>query len=188
APLFFVSPSQINAQLPYEIQPGPAALVVTVNGVSSAQASFIVSVSAPAIIVYGGNRAVALTQDPGLNGPDRPALVGSAITVFMVGQGPVDSPVTSGAGSPANPVAQPLLPITATIGGRPADVLFAGLLPGAVGLFQVDLRIPILAAGDFPLIITIGDASSKPALIAVSTPGQAARASSIVRTIAYHQL
>src|SRR5438876_5231575 len=37
APLFFVSPSQINAQLPYEIQPGPATLVVTVNGVSSAQ-------------------------------------------------------------------------------------------------------------------------------------------------------
>ena len=188
APLFSVSASQITAQLPYEISPGPANLVVTVNGSSSAPASFVVSASAPAILVYGNNRAVTLTQTPALNGPDQPAIAGSVITVFMVGQGAVDIPVISGAGSPDTPVAHAALPVTATIGGRTADVLLACLTPGVVGVFQVDVRIPILPAGDYPIVITVGDTASNAALIAVATPGQAKPALSIVRTIVYHQL
>jgi uncharacterized protein (TIGR03437 family) len=181
-PLFYVSPGQINAQLPFETPVGPATL--SVNG--STPISFTVAADAPGILVYGTNRAVAVNQDYSLNAPEHPALVGGWITVYMSGQGAVNPTVASGAASPANPMALPVLAVTATIGGQPADVLFAGLAPGGVGLFQVNLRIPALASGDYPLIVTVGSARSNAPLLAVSTDGSPV--SSIVRTITYHHL
>lgn len=182
APLFYVSAGQINAQLPYETPVGPATL--TING--SAPAPFSVAASAPGILVYGNNRAVAVNQDYSLNAPDHPAVPGGWITVYLSGEGAVNPSVASGAASPSNPVAVPMLPVSATIGGAAADVLFAGLTPGGVGLFQVNLRIPALAGGDYPLIVTVGQTRSNAPLVAVSSDGRPI--SSIVRTIAYHQL
>lgn len=183
APLFYVSPTQINALLPYETLPGSATL--SVNG--STPISFTVAASAPGVILYGANRAVAVNQDYSLNGPDHPALAGGWITVYMSGQGLVSPSVATNAVSPSNPVAIPVLPVTATLGGQPAAVLFAGLTPGAVGLFQVNLRIPALASGDFLLVVTVGGARSNGALVAVSSPGGPPPLS-VVRTMAYHQL
>jgi uncharacterized protein (TIGR03437 family) len=188
APLFYVSPSQINAQLPYETAPGQASLVVRVNGSSSASASFTVSTSAPGILVWGSNRAVALNQDGPLNSPDKPALPGTVITLYMVGQGPVDTPVATGAASPSTPVAHASLRVTATIGGRSADVLFAGLSPGGVGLFQVNLRVPASVSGDCPLVVTIGGAASNSVMLAVAGTNPTPSSTNVVRTIAYHQL
>jgi uncharacterized protein (TIGR03437 family) len=188
APLFFVSPSQINAQLPYEIAPGPATLVVTVNGSSTAPMAFTVMDAAPGILVYGSNRAVAINQDSTLNSPDKPALPNSVVTVYVVGQGPVDTAVTTGAPSPGAPVAHATQPVSAVIGGRDAPVQFQGLSPGGIGLFQVNLQVPALAAGDSALVITIGGAESNTAMLAVSGPNQTPSPTTIVRTIAYHQL
>jgi uncharacterized protein (TIGR03437 family) len=182
APLFAVSPGQINAQLPVDTPLGTASLVV--NG--SAPVSFPVAVSAPGIITYGNNRAIVINQDYSLNSPDHPALTGAWATVYLTGQGPVNPAVRSGMASPSNPVAVPTLPVSATIGGKPADVMFAGLTPGGVGLFQVNLRIPSMASGDYPLMITVGQAVSNAPLIAVSTDGSPVL--SVVRTIAYHQI
>src|SRR5438552_7915174 len=64
--------------------------------------------------------------------------------------------------------------------------LFAGLMPGAVGVLEVNLRIPALAPSDYPLIVTIGQAASNAPLISVSGDGRPVL--SIVHTIAYHQL
>ncbi len=182
APMFYVSPGQVNAQVPYETPVGTAT--ISVNG--SAAVSFQVAESAPGIIVFGGNRAVASNQDYSINTQEHPALGGGWITVYMSGQGAVNPPVATGAGSPGDPLARPVLPVTATIGGQAADVLFAGLTPGGVGLFQVNLRIPSLAPGDYPLIVTVGQARSNAPLVTVSTNGRPIP--SIVRTIAYHQI
>lgn len=188
APLFYASPLQINAQLPFDTPPGAVTLTVTANGSTSAPEPFTVAAAAPGILVYGQGRAVALNQDYSLNGSGKPALAGSVITVYMTGQGPVTVPVASGAVSPADPLALPSLPVTAAIGGQPADVVWAGLSPGSVGLFQVNLRIPHLASGDAPLIVTVGGAASNPALLAVSAPDGTPPGLSIVRTMAFHQL
>ena len=182
APLFYVSPGQISAQLPYETPPGPATL--SVNG--SASVSFTVASSAPGIMTYGSNRAVVFNEDNSLNGPDHAAPSGGWVTVYVAGQGAVNPPVATGVASPGDVIAVPTLPVTATIGGQPADVLFASLMPGAVGLLEVNLRIPALAPGDYPLIVTIGQAASNAPLISVSGDGRPVL--SIVHTIAYHQL
>jgi uncharacterized protein (TIGR03437 family) len=186
--LFYASPLQINAQLPFEIAPGQASLVVTADGASSASAAFTVAASAPGILTYGTNRAVAVNQDVSLNGPDKPALAGSVVTVYMTGEGAVDTPVATGAASSFDPVSRAVLPVTATIGGRTADVMFAGLSPGGVGLFQVNVRVPAGPSGDALLVVTIGAVASNAVALTVLTPGGLPQAPSIVRTMAYHQV
>ncbi len=107
APLVYVSPVQINAQLPYEIEPGTAIVAVTVNG-------------------------------------------------------------AAGAPAPASPLARPRAAVTAMVGGHNADVLFAGLTPGFVGLLQVNLRVPSVGNGSQPLVISIGGARSNGARLWVA--------------------
>ncbi len=51
-----------------------------------------------------------------------------------------------------------------------AEVLFSGLAPGFVGLLQANMRIPNVAAGDQPLVVTIGGVASQSALITVASP------------------
>ncbi len=182
APLIYVSDKQINAQLPFETPVGAATL--SVNG--SAPVSFSVAASAPGILTYGTNRAVAINQDGSLNGPDHPARAGGWVTLYMSGQGLVSPGVISGVASPGNPVAQPMLPVAATIGKQSAGIMFAGLTPGDVGLFQVNLRIPAVSSGDYPLMVSVGQAQSNTPLISVSADGNPVP--SIVRTIAYHQV
>jgi uncharacterized protein (TIGR03437 family) len=182
APLFAISPGQINVQLPYETPAGTASL--SVNG--SAPVSFAVAASAPGILAYGSNRVVALNQDYSVNGPQHAAPAGSVITVFGTGQGAVNPPVATGAAAPGDPLSLPVLPVTATIGGQPAEVAFAGLAPGYMGALQLNLRVPNLASGDYPLVVRIGEAQSNAPLVAVAGNGTASP--SIVRTIAYHQI
>jgi adhesin/invasin len=57
--------------------------------------------------------------------------------------------------------------VTATVGGQPATVLFAGLAPGYAGLYQVNLMVPQLAPGDYPLQISAGGVASNTATISI---------------------
>lgn len=182
APLFYVSPGQVNAQLPFETPPGTAT--VSVNG--SAPVSFPVAATAPGIFVYGSNRAVVINPDLSVNSPEHPAAGNTVVTVYMTGQGAVDPLVPTGTSAPGNPLALPVAPVTATIGGHPAEVKFAGLTPGGVALFQVNLLIPQSVTGDLPLVVSVGGVPSNAPLIAVSGDGRPV--STVVRTMVYHQL
>ncbi len=57
---------------------------------------------------------------------------------------------------------------TVTIGGQPADIVFAALMPGAVGLYQIEVTVPAgLASGDQPVAVTQGGVAANMALLAV---------------------
>src|SRR5581483_4030640 len=141
---------------------------------------------APGIFSYAGNRAVSLNQDYSVNCPQQPAVASGVITVFGTGQGAVQPPVATGAAALGDPLSLTVLPVTATIGGQPAEVLFAGLAPGFMGTLQLNLRVPNLASGDYPLVVTIGEAQSNAPVVAVAGNGNPSP--SIARTIAYHQI
>jgi uncharacterized protein (TIGR03437 family) len=111
---------------------------------------------------------VVQNQDFTINTGANPARPGSVIIVYMTGQGAVDNPVATGAPASGNPLSQARLPVTAAIGGRTAEVLFAGLTPGFVGLLQVNLRVPLLSSGDYPVVVTIGGVASNSAVITVT--------------------
>jgi len=173
APLFFSGPGQINFQIPYEIKPGEASVVVTIGGASSAVYSMEIGPTAPGLFllppsIAGQGRAIIQYQDLSLNTPENPATVGQVVVVYLTGLGEVDNPVPTGQPALASPLSLPVAASSATIGGQEAEVQFLGLTPGFVGLAQANLRIPNLPAGDHLMVITIGDLASNEALVAVA--------------------
>jgi uncharacterized protein (TIGR03437 family) len=168
APLDYVSPTQINAQVPYEIAPGTAQLTIESNGTTAGPAGLTIQSATPGIFGDAGGRAAAINQDGTVNLPGNPAPAGSFISVYLTGQGQVDRLVASGAAAPIGPISNTLAQTTATIGGVPAPVSFSGLAPGWVGLGQVNLQVPNLPAGDQPVIVTIGGVASNSAVVTVT--------------------
>jgi uncharacterized protein (TIGR03437 family) len=165
-PLLYVGPSQANFQVPYETPLGTSTVVVTANGVAGSPASVSVAAAAPGIFVYGNNWAVVLNQDYSLNGPSNPAKAGSYVMLYGTGAGAVSPSVPTGSAAPAAPLST-VTNVTATINGVPATVTFQGLAPDFVGLLQVNLQVPALPSGTYPVQITAGGAKSNSALIAV---------------------
>ncbi|HZT32458.1 MAG TPA: hypothetical protein VFA33_21390 [Bryobacteraceae bacterium] len=161
APLFYVSPMQINAQVPFAVPAGAATLTVSSGGAAIGTAAVTIRSTAPGLFTLAQGRAAALNQDYSVNSPGQPAAAGTILAAFLTGLGPVDNPVPDGAAAPANPLSQTIAPVSAAIGGVPAQVVFSGLAPGFAGLYQVNLVVPQLAPGDYPLEVSTGGGSGK---------------------------
>ena len=164
APLFYVGPGQINAQVPYSVGPGAATLQVNAPNGTSSTVQFQVAQAAPYLNSLNG-RAIAVDVNNNLITPQNPARVGSTVVVYFTGVGPVNAPVTTGAGSPAG---TSTLQNFATIGGATATLTYLGLTPQSVGLAQANIRIPNLSTGDYPVLLNIGGVNSNTALVAVA--------------------
>ena len=165
APLGYISPTQINAQVPFEVAPGNVQMTITSNGVTSLPVSLVVQASAPGIFVDANRRATALNQDYSFNTSANPAPTGSYISVYMTGQGAVTPVVPTGQAAPTGSFVYTVAKTTATLDGIDAPIYFSGLAPGYVGLAQVNLQIPSLPPGDHTLVVTIGGRASNGALI-----------------------
>lgn len=167
APLLFVSPQQINAQMPSAVTTGQATVIVRVSGAASSQASVTISAAAPGIFTDADEHAAALNADGTTNQDSDPAPAGSVVSVFFTGLGAVNQSMVDGEAAPATAVGLLTPSVTATIGGMPAAVQFAGLAPGWVGLGQVNLQVPALTTGTFPVVITVGASTSNPGNLSV---------------------
>jgi adhesin/invasin len=90
------------------------------------------------------------------------------LIVYLTGHGNVDFPPADGAPASTTQLARVTVPVTGTIDGRNAEVLFAGLTPGFVGLAQVNLVVPAgTPSGAQPLRLRFGTATSAPVVIYV---------------------
>ena len=151
APLYFVSPDQINAQVPWDVgASGTATIVVNRGGVASAPAAVPLSAAVPGLfLVPGGTQAIAINGDgtiaatagsiPGLN--THPAKSGDVLVLYATGLGPVTPDILPGRDSVdqlRRTVATPVV----TIGGMPASVAFSGLAPQFVGVNQLNVVVP----------------------------------------------
>lgn len=179
APVQFVSGSQINVQVPWEVSPSTAQVVVTRDdGVAAAPVGVQVAASAPAIYNIGG-QAIAINSDGSLAAPagaipgiaTHPAMIGdpNGLTILATGLGAVSAPLADGASSSdqaRNTLTQP----TVMIGGVAAQVMFSGLSPEFVGINQVNVVIPAgtPTGSAVPLQLQVGTVNSNIASIAVS--------------------
>jgi adhesin/invasin len=98
--------------------------------------------------------------------PTRPA-AGSALALFVTGLGETTPPLASGSAAPTDALYTAIASVTAMIGGQAAQVLFAGLAPGYAGLYQVNVVVPQLAAGDYAVQITVGGVASNTVTVSV---------------------
>jgi uncharacterized protein (TIGR03437 family) len=176
-PLYFTSNGQINAVLPYNITPNSVQqLIVQSNNALSQPESIIISVAQPAVFTQDnsgtGAGSILIQNSAGmvfLATPATPATAGDTLLIFCAGLGAVTPDVPAGAAAPSSPLAMTTNPVTVTVGGQTAQVLFAGLAPGFAGLYQVNATVPsgITAGSDIPVILTVDDISSTPVTVAI---------------------
>jgi uncharacterized protein (TIGR03437 family) len=171
APLAYVSPTQINGQVPYEIPAGSASIVVTSGASASPVFQARILAAAPGVFQLRPGRAVIQNDDAVTNDVDQPAPAGTVIVIYLTGGGNVDHPIPTGSSARGTVLSRLTLPVAVSIGGVPADVLFAGLTPDFVGLVQVNARVPVdLPPGANEIRINIGGSSSNATLMSVSRP------------------
>lgn len=166
--LSYVSDAQVNAQIPSGVAPGTQTVTVNSPGGTSAGTTVTVAATqpalfAPSILKIGGKQYVAaINLDGTWSLPagvvagiaSRPAKPGEIVTLYGVGFGPV-TPDT-----PAGQIVQAsntlATPVQVFFGGTPAKVQYAGLVTQAVGLYQINVFVPDVAAGDVPLTFSQG--------------------------------
>ncbi len=164
APIYYVSPNQVNIQIPSELPANkPAQLVLAANNKFSLPQDIFLNAVAPGILTFDGTTLVAQHGANPLQLVDagHPAKPGETLVMYLVGMGPTSPAVASGAASPTSPLAQVTPSPQVTVGGQNATVAFAGLSPGFVGLYQVNFVVPPTAqAGSLPVVLTQGSISS----------------------------
>ncbi len=148
-PLLYVSGQQVNAVIPYGIQTNAQHQVVVRRGDSySVPENITVAPAQPAIFTLDlsgrGQGLIFLTRPNGfvLAEGANPARAGDVVVVYATGLGEVNPAVATGAAAPGLPLSRVVTPVEARIGGRDAAVQFAGLAPGFVGLYQVNVQVP----------------------------------------------
>ncbi len=146
ATVLSASPFQVNAVVPPGIASGLHMLEVK-SAYGTAQEQISVSAVAPAIFLIGSPPVGAVeNQDGSLNGPTNPVARGQALVIFATGLGTVSA---EGPLSVVNSV------VTAVINGMELPVSFAGLAPGYIGLYQINVPIPTSIAPGLGINLTL---------------------------------
>jgi uncharacterized protein (TIGR03437 family) len=163
APLYYVSPGQLNVQIPYETPVNsPVILTVTNNG-RTATTTFTVASAAPGLFTDANGAIV----------PVATVTRGGVLTVYLTGTGAVSPAIATGAapaaGTPAAQLPAPVQLTTVSIGGVPAPVLFDGIPTALVGVTQINVLVPTTAPlGTQPVVVVTGGIASAPATITVT--------------------
>jgi uncharacterized protein (TIGR03437 family) len=160
APLYYISPTQLNVQIPYETpSSGKATLVVGNNG-QTASTTIQMAAAAPGIF-FDSNSGALL--------PAATAPRGRSVTLYFTGAGAVQPFVATGAspGSGAAPV--PTQRTLVTVGGVGASTTYVGIPSWSVGVLQVNFIVPsTVALGPQPVVVSVGAVASAAATLTVS--------------------
>jgi uncharacterized protein (TIGR03437 family) len=161
APLYYVSPNQINLQIPYETGAQPAVVGINNNG-AVASFAFATTPTAPGIFAANGNLVPVSTVK-----------AGGALVLFMTGEGDVNPELITGdspaAGTAISALPAPRLPVTVTVGGITAPAFFTGIPPALVGVTQVNFTVPAnVPVGIQPVVVTTNGVASAPVNITVN--------------------
>ena len=165
SPVIYASPAAVAAIVPYSVQgKGSTAITVEYNGIASTALSATVADAGPGIFTVnssGTGPAAAISGDS-LNTEANPVQRGAAIALYLTGDGaetpqPKDGVLVNG------PYPATVAPISVTIGGKPANVVYSGAAPASVaGLMQLNAVVAADAdTGKVPVTVTIGGVTSQ---------------------------
>jgi uncharacterized protein (TIGR03437 family) len=173
APLYYLSDGQLNVQIPNELATNQQyAVVVSSNNALTLPDTIDVVAGQPGVDAFPDGHVVAQhNANYSLVSSSNPAKPGEYLIIYLVGMGPTNPSVPTGAPAPGppNPLATATLQPTVTVGGQQASVAFAGLTPGAVGLYQITFQVPTGAAsGDQNLVVAQGTVTANTTKLTVS--------------------
>ena len=168
APLLFVSPNQINAQVPADIPAGPQTVTVTMSNGTSANFVVTVAPAAPAIFFDPVGGVVVRNSDFALVRPETPARAGDILVIYATGLGATTPAIPPGTLASGPPFAM-TAPVTITVGGQNAPVIYSLAAPGFAGLYQIAFRMPSgVSGGNAPLVIRVNNVASNTVNIAAA--------------------
>ncbi len=169
APLFYVSPSQINFQIPFEVSTATATVTVTRGDDGQSQSMSLTLANAqPGIFTYGTGSAAALNAQTGaLVSAENPVGRGEWVAVYASGLGRVLPAAQSGA--PPQALSSTAEPVTVLVGNSRAEVNFSGLAPNFAGLYQVNFRVPadVAPGAEVPLKLSVSGLESNVSKLAI---------------------
>jgi uncharacterized protein (TIGR03437 family) len=166
APFYYVSPGQLNIQIPYETGSGPAVLAVNNNGQI---AWFPLQISTVAPQLYGVWNAQGL--------PATTAAQGQVLLAFTTGEGDLNPTLATGAtpasGTAISKLPAPRQPVSLTVGGVPSTpLLFAGVPNGLAGVTQINFTVPANAPlGPQPVVVTVGGVPTNTVTLNITAAG-----------------
>jgi uncharacterized protein (TIGR03437 family) len=162
-PLLFASPTQINAQLPLNATGNSSLVLYTPGGISDTF-NFTVQPTAPSVFrTSNGTATIVRNVDGQFITNNTPIHLNEYLTIYLTGMGATLPSVAAGNAAPSNPLAVATVQPTITIGGSSIFVLWAGLAPKQVGVYQIDALVPFhgIPEGDnIAFTITQGSAST----------------------------
>jgi adhesin/invasin len=157
APLYYVSPTQLNIQVPWQTAVGPASLAVNNNGQIASQ-TFYVSAASPGIFTDQTHTIV----------PNGAAAHGQITTLYLAGAGAVTPAIATGS-APASGTPPAPQDVTVTVNGVPASTTFIGIPSWAVGVTQINFEIPSgIPTGKQPVVVNVNGVSSATAYVNVT--------------------
>jgi uncharacterized protein (TIGR03437 family) len=155
--LYYVSPNQVNLQIPYETPVGRATLTVG-NPYANVTYNLEVSLAAPGIFV---------TPD-GLLNPSSSGTPGQTLSLYATGLGQVRPAIADGE-APTNANSKPTQAVGLTVGGLAAVTTYIGVPTWSVGVVQINFVVPTtVAAGAQPVVLTVGGVASQAAYINIT--------------------
>ena len=173
ANLFYVSPTQINFLIPYELTGGAVNVAVARQGVAGPTLRVQLNPTSPGLFQWNGNYAIAAHLAGNIIGPDAPAKAGEIIVVYAVGLGRTTPESSSGRVASGAASILALSQLQVTIAGLPVaakDILYAGLAPGFAGLYQINLRLPASVPPDPEIRISVASEISAPRVQLAAQP------------------
>jgi len=166
APLFYASTNLVGAVLPYSAGGSGATIGGTVkvtiiyNGATSNSVVTSVALASPGLFsvnrsdTTNNNWVKAINPDGTLNAPDNPVAAGRVVTLYAAGLGPVTPAFTAGQVAPTNTLYTTTATTFVSVGGQTGTVLFSGLAPGTIGVYQVNVQIPsTVPSGPQPVLL-----------------------------------
>lgn len=172
APLYYVSPTQINAQVPIDLTPGAVTVQVRRNLATSASQVVTLLPAAPAILSVNqqgtGAGLIFHAADSSLVTASTPAKAGETLVIYCTGLGALKTPLKSGEVAP-NPPPETLNLPQVTIGGASASVSLSSAVSGYVALYQVRVQVPnaTQTGSAVTVKLSIGGASSNTVTVAI---------------------
>jgi uncharacterized protein (TIGR03437 family) len=163
-PVMFVSPNQINAQLPFEASGNVTFKLLTPGGISN-NFNTVVSSAAPSVFMSGSAgpltglpTIIRANNDNQLVTASDPIQGNDTLVIYLTGLGLTSPQVADGNAAPLSPLAWTVGTPTVTLGGMPLDVFFSGLTPTIVGVYQINATVPknVTAGLSVPLAISLG--------------------------------
>ncbi len=165
AQIYYVSPGQINILVPSNLDPGPADLLVNLDGIYGPTIAVTLSPSAPALFQMDDVTAIAAHANGAVLTSDGPGRPDEYIVLYATGLGRVNPTVPYGEIPLHAAQLQNISAFRVLLDGTPLEasrMLYAGVAPGFGGLYQINIQLPSKLNANPEIRLQTIDGLSKP--------------------------